>query len=63
MKKNIKQLISKYWIILMALVFVLGFVIGNSGNSDQGKRKANTSIPKKLIKPEILFGLARCTPR
>ena len=34
---RIKQLVSKYWIILIAIVFVLGFVIGNSGNSGEGQ--------------------------
>ena len=36
-QSKIKQLISKYWIVLVALVFVLGFVVGNSGNSGEGQ--------------------------
>ena len=34
-KSKINQLVSKYWILLIAIVFVLGYVIGNSGESGQ----------------------------
>lgn len=34
---RINQLVSKYWIVIIAAVFVLGYVIGNSGNSKEGQ--------------------------
>ena len=52
-KSKINQLVSKYWILLIAIVFVLGYIIGNSGESGQvSKEDEHQHSDEEVIKTD-----------
>jgi len=45
-KNKMSQLASKYWVLIMVMVFALGYIIGNSGKDSQNINEHNHEVSK-----------------